>query len=68
MAEGSSGEKQHGNDRDADHEHGAEMRLEHQEHSETAVTNRIGRTVIFVCSMADPADPADQQRRARSRT
>ena len=34
MAEGSSGEKQHGNDRDADHEHGAEMRLEHQEHSE----------------------------------
>ena len=36
MAEGCSGEEQHGNDRDAYHEHGAEMRLEHEEPSEDA--------------------------------
>ena len=59
MAEGRSGEEQHGKDRDADYEHGTEVRLEHEEASEDG-GHEQDRTHRNLCVLDGPARPSQE--------
>ena len=59
MAEGRSGEEQHGKDRDADYEHGTEVRLEHEEAGEDG-RHEKDRTHRDLCVLDGPARPSQE--------